>query len=300
MSSEIRKWSDDQQYEAAPIRGLEPSVHLLWMTPDPFGAIAAACRMYEGKPTYSLSEITDDDRQHYWMQARSTHLTAPLEFVKFHFFIEGIDRAFTHQMVRQRTAVYAQESMRFAVKENMAAETPRPPAVAADKHAQEVWDETIEQIANAYNHLVNNGIPAEEARGLLPHAATTRLHYCTDLRALLEHAGNRLCTQAQFHWRKVFMLIAQAISNHDPVGDASEPFWQYQELASGFRPVCFLQGRCPFNAVFDRHCSIKSRVEAFAAEGVPSSQWEQGREGIDPIRPEEWLADPWAARVFNV
>jgi thymidylate synthase (FAD) len=108
MSKEIVKFADDAMHQAAPIQRepgepVRPKVHLLSATPDPLGVIAAACSMYGGKPCYSLADITDEDRKYHWQQAMATHLKAPLEFVHFHFFIEGVTRSFTHQMVRQRT-----------------------------------------------------------------------------------------------------------------------------------------------------------------------------------------------------
>src|SRR4051794_363901 len=120
MANDIVKWSDEAMFEAAPVkrdsRGLvTPVVSLLSATPDPLGSVAAGFRMYAGKPTYSLADITDDERRQYWEESLRTHLKAPWEFIDLHFFIEGVTRSFTHQMVRQRTAVYAQESLRFAV-----------------------------------------------------------------------------------------------------------------------------------------------------------------------------------------
>ena len=316
--TELQRWADAAQFRAAPMKTDGISVHLLWMTPDPLGAIAAACRMYEGHPTYSLHDITDDDRAHYWEQVQKTHLKAPLEFVKFHFFIEGVDRAFTHQMVRQRTAVYAQESMRFAVKDNLAAETPLPPSLhglAEDDPRVVIWQRELLRIQDAYTALVNNGVPSEDARGLLPHATTTRLNYATDLRALLDHAGNRLCTQAQYHWRVVFTQMAQAISHflgddyarqtggHPDDMPIPEREWQFHEVAQMFRPVCYQMGKCPFKADFDRGCTIRERVDAFAAEGVPSSQWHDDswmtseHDHLAAIDPAEWMLNPDAARV---
>ena len=119
MGEEVQKWADQAMFEAAPIEGGTIKVSLLWATPDPLGAVAAMCRMYEGIPTHDLYNVSHQERIKYWDQIQKTHLKAPLESIVFHFFIEGVTRAFTHQMVRQRTAVYAQESMRFAVKENM-------------------------------------------------------------------------------------------------------------------------------------------------------------------------------------
>lgn len=301
-------YADEAMFEAAPMggsgtgtTGTLPSVHLLSATPDPLGAIAAACRMYEGKTTYDLADITDDERKHYWEQANATHLKAPLEFVDLHFFIEGVDRAFTHQMVRQRTAVYAQESLRFAVKDDLAAEASLPPSLQGTlpggqdtgveahgppeaQQARDVWDTTLAEVEAAYHRLVGMGMPAEDARGLLPHCTTTRLNYKTNLRNLLDHAGNRLCTQAQFAWRLVFAQIVQAIRGHHVRGLAGLDGWQWKLIADSavFKPVCYQLGHCPFTADFDRGCTIRDRVQA--------GEWGK-------IDDTEWLADPTAAVV---
>jgi len=325
----IQGWADAHQYDAAPMGAkrdeqgnILPTVHLLWMTPDPLGAVAAMCRMYEGIPTYDMASITEDERRRYFEQVQKTHLRAPLEAIKLHFFIEGVTRSFTHQMVRQRTAVYAQESMRFAVKENMADEISTPPSIAAlakNHPTRQKWDEAIAKASDTYNFLIANGIPAEDARGLAPHATTTRLNYITDLRNLAEHAGNRLCTQAQFEWRIVFMGIVAAIRDygHLPKGSAATSgishnwlaynSWQYKMISDSglFRPICYQLGKCMFEADFDRSCTIRERVTARAEVGSrDSSKWYKpllGRPGDDSykddgIDPAEWMLDPSAAR----
>jgi flavin-dependent thymidylate synthase len=286
MTNEIVKYSDAAMYKAEPME--EPGeikVHLLWMTPDPLGAIAAMCRMYEGFPTYSLSDISHDERVKYWEQVEKTHLKAPLEAVKFHFFIEGVDRSFTHQMVRQRTAVYAQESMRFAVKDNMAAEVRLPPSIPAGTPEAEIFLSTVTDIQTGYDKLIDLGVPAEDARGLMPHATPTRLNYVTDLRALMDHAGNRLCTQAQFMWREVFSKMANAIAGYgdqfDNAGDLSDPSHFYA-ISNKFKPVCYQQGKCPFKADFDRGCTIRERVDAHEKKGTPSNEW-------NDINPAEFM-----------
>lgn len=300
MSTDVTKYQDKAMFTAEPMESNTPKVHLVSATPDPLGAIAAACRMYEGKGTTNLADVTDEERRHYWLQVQKTHLKAPLEFVDLHFFIEGVTRSFTHQMVRQRTAVFAQESMRFAVKDNMAAEAQLPPSLQGtrswleyrahpegaeayptdDKHmARRTWDEQLEAIGGAYNQLVGMGMTAEDARGILPHSTTTRLNYKTNLRNLLDHAGNRLCTQAQFEWRHVFSSLVQAIRSY-----GTEAAWQWQHIADSnvFKPVCFELGHCPFTADFDRGCTIRDRVQAGE---------------FDAIQTAEWLADPTAAYV---
>lgn len=302
---EITNWGDKAMYGSEPMlreneQGVRPSVYLLSATPDPLGAIGAMCAMYEGRVIRDLKELTDDDRRRYWEQVKKTHLKAPLEAVDLHFMIEGVTRSFTHQMVRQRTAVYAQESLRFAVKENLAEEIALPPSIymgtigkpAASKE-QDIWNGAIEHMEGAYQALISMGVPAEDARGLLPHAVTTRLNYKTNLRNLVEHAGNRLCTQAQFEWRFVISAVVGAIRRHrthyarsnNPGHGLSEwdAGWQWKLIADDdlFRPVCFAKGKCPFQADFDRGCTIRERAD---------------RGAFDEIDDSEWLLDPAAAR----
>jgi hypothetical protein len=203
--------------------------------------------------------------------------------------VENVSRAFTHQMVRQRTAVYAQESLRFAVKEEIAA---RPgPLVQGRKDRREVWDKAVDAVWDAYKWLIANGVPAEEARGLLPHDTLTRLNYKTNLRNLADHLGNRLCTQAQFEWRLVGAQIRKAIHQYTAgYGTSNVPGaylssnWQFQLIAASpiFRPVCFEKGRCPFQADWDRGCTIRERMDNGRAEEV---------------RDEEWMLDPTAGWI---
>lgn len=313
---------DKQEFKAEEHSGREPNVTLLWMTPDPLGAVAAFAGMYEGRVVRSLSDLTHEDRMRALENTKATHLRAPLETVKLHFLIENVDRAFTHQLVRQRTAVYAQESLRFAVPEGLP--TSLPPSLEGthdhgfvcrgeftkEERWRALWDRALDDIDETYHQLVADGMPAEEARGLLPHATLTRIQYCTDLRNLLEHAGNRLCTQAQFHWRTVYQQISQCIRNYwIEIRDMYDPGYlddlhagsltkEFGAIADMFKPICYQLGRCPFQASFDRECTIRDRVRRFEAKGIPSDKWETP----DPdfpghhINREEWLADPAAAR----
>lgn len=321
--SEIEKYADKAMYPAAEMQETEPTAHVLWMTPDPLGAIAAACRMYKGIPTYSLADITDEERRDYWKQVQKTELQAPLEFVKIHVFWEGVDRAQTHQAVRQRTAVYAQESLRFAVKEDLGASCSRPPSLSDPSlsHSQrndlnDTWDRALVAVQEAYEALIANGVPAEDARGLLPHAVLTRYNYCTDLRNLAAEAGRRLCTQAQFHWRQAWLSLKEQVRTHGTSmvevpefgtsipalipAESSPNAWQFQLISESqfFKPVCYQLGHCGFKAEFDRGCTIRTRVDALETRGVPSNRWDDPRYvGKLVIDDQEWQADPKAAWV---
>jgi thymidylate synthase ThyX len=356
MSQEIQKWADKAMFSAKPIDVAEgPKVVLLNCNNDPLGTIVAAAKMYKGEYVESLSEVTDEERRFYLEDTRKNVLAAPLEFVNFHFLISGVTRGFTHQMVRQRTATYTQESTRFAVKEDVPVSLPQCLAntlpwdewwdkcfaelfpqgyaeasenegisarqsVVGDYAEQQAskeqiwrreWDWTVEKISQQYKDLVNSGMPAEDARGILPTNLLTRINYNTSLRGLLEHSGLRLCTQAQFEWRLVWTKIKDAIveyggkqgysrTNVDGSHGNGSSAWQFVELASIFKPICYQKGSCQFQSSIDRACTIRERVQKFAELGIPSVRWQnvnQSPYGALQIHDSEWMLDEKAARV---
>lgn len=303
--SEIQRYADAAMFrsEEMPTEGgrVVPKVTLLSMTPDPLGAAAAANMMYRGIVVRNLKDVPDEERRKVLDDMAKTRLTAPLEFIDLHFIIEGVTRAFTHQMVRQRTAVYAQESMRFSVVEGQSwlDRCAVPPSIQDNPGLKLRWATAMNDLQAQYQIMIDAGVPAEDARGLMPHAMTTRLHYKTNLRNLVDHVGNRLCTQAQFEWRSVAMQFAEEIRNY---GEHRQHRWSYEAIANSwmFAPVCYHTGKCEFMASADRFCAIRDRVQAFHENGVPPDQWDARNaaqvKGVRTIFPAEWLADPTAAR----
>jgi len=297
-TTDIVKWADDAMYEAQPMKDTGkkgPQVYLISATPDPLGNLAAGFRMFRGDPVYDIGEISDDERRWAWGESMKSHLKSPWEMIDFLFMLENVTRAFTHQLVRQRTAAYAQESLRFAVKRGMVEEAAIPPSIGGNEQAEGIFMKALADANNAYQGLIDAGIPAEDARALLPHATTTRVLYKTNFRGLMEHAGNRLCTQAQFEWRAVFMGIMKAIKGYHseyyralPEGapefyEVEQSDWQWElisrPVAQTFAPVCYKVGHCVFMSELDRGCTIRERVN-------------EGRFG--DIEVEEWMADPFA------
>jgi flavin-dependent thymidylate synthase len=316
----VVRLADKQQYARTPMpdaarRG--PVVTLIDAPTDPLGTLAVLCGIYTGQVRRSKAEVSDTDRRAALEDMQKTVLSGPLECVQFTFLIEGVDRAFTHQMVRNRFSFFAQESLRFAVAEDWAQEVPLPPALLGrrdDDPAVMVWRRGLNAAEDTYAALVAAGLPAEEARGMLPHAITTRLFWTVSLRTLLQEAGKRTCTQAQFIWRQVFGQVAQALRNRGAnyagmrydcaqadgtVLELSDA-WQYREFARLLRPACYQTGGCAFKAQFDRSCSIRERVDAFERLGVSSEVWHSKDVWADgAIDPAEWLTDPGAARVVE-
>jgi len=327
----VQKWADVAMWPAPEhVDPQRPKVTVSMCTPDPLGVMAMVNAQYTGRNLTSPSQVTDEERRAAWEAATVSELsTTPLEWIQWSINLENVSRAFTHQLVRTRVATYAQESQRFAVKDNIDDAVKLPPSLAGtrpdakfieDCQAEGVdpdinrsqeqswradWDATLRYIQNTYAALVDTGMPAEDARGLLPTNMLTRIHMRVDMKTLLNLAGMRLCTQAQFEWRAVFAALARAIRDYGWASGADGTEWQYGLIADSFRPVCYAAGKCTMKAKSDRHCSIRAQVDAFEKAGVPSSEWHlplyfhddpNNSVRVPPIRPEQWLADPTAAR----
>lgn len=332
---EVSRWADAAMFRSEPMPvsasgRVVPKAYLLNATPDPLGSLAALNAIYTGEVVRGLRMVTDVERREALVEVRKNKLQGPMESINFHFLLEGVTRGFTHQHVRGRRAFYAQESLRFAVVEGeewqeRVAVPPNFESWTVEQKA--AWMEAVDAAESSYKYLVGSGIPAEDARGLMPHAMTTRIHWVCSLRELLYVAGVRLCTQAQFEWRTAMASVVQALREYGRTSDVKTGYsdspdstadgWQFEEIANLLRPICYQEGACGFKAKADRTCSIRERVdfrERYSLDRKDSSKWDRpmiadtvvyGEQSGKPmvatvtspgIDPAEWLADPGAAR----
>src|SRR5262252_6121143 len=159
----VLRWSDPAMYPAAPLAGsgeeVRPTVEVITMTPDPLRVMAAVNEMYRGNPC-SADQVTREMAMAFAADCLKSKIAAPLEWCEVALLISGVSRDFTHQMVRQRTATYAQESMRFAVKDNARYEVVMPPSIAGlpgDSPARAIWEQAVAKVTWSYNALVEHG-----------------------------------------------------------------------------------------------------------------------------------------------
>lgn len=125
------------------------------------------------------------------------------EFADFTFLIQGVSRAFTHQFVRTRQGSYAQQTMRLLnVSEYDFVETSTDPVyIAATSIANR-------HIKLAYNEMVAQGVPIEDARGILPTNIATNIVAKFNLRTLSELCKSRTGGRTQGEYRNVMAAMA--------------------------------------------------------------------------------------------
>ena len=181
------------------------NVELISYTPNPVEAIErAASTCYDSMPTGGKI------MRHCY---KSGHHSV-LEFADFSFKITGVSRALTHQLVRHRMASYAQRSQRYCTEDGFEFVTPR--SIVKDEEALARYNETMETIQMAYEELLARGVPAEDARMLLPNACCTQICVKMNLRALIHFCNERLCTCAQWEIREMARGMVKAVVAVEP------------------------------------------------------------------------------------
>ncbi len=178
------------------------NVELLYHTPDPERAIATAARLcYAPVGAAELMETIPPERVESVLSTimSSGHFST-LEHASYTFAVDGVSRALTHQLVRHRIASFNQQSQRY-VKFTGEVAVVKPQSVAGNEQAEKVFDEAIAAAVDAYHKLLDAGVPAEDARYLLPNAAESKIVITMNVRELLHFFSLRCCNRAQWEIR---------------------------------------------------------------------------------------------------
>lgn len=155
-----------------------------------------------------------------------------LEHVSFTFLISGVSRALSHQLVRHRIGVsYSQQSQRYCEFKN-GFQYVTPETIKGNSEARDKFINIMSNINQTYLDLIELGIPAEDARMVLPNACTTNLTVSLNLRALIHLCQERLCTCAQSEIRRMVRQMAKLITDKIP------------ELKPYLVPKCEMLGYC--------------------------------------------------------
>ncbi len=130
----------------------------------------------------------------------SGHLSIA-EHVTFTFFVHGVSRSLLAQLTRHRIASFSVESQRYVPAEDFHFITPESIRTNGPLHA--AYLEMMESIKGFYLAAVKDGVPKEDARFILPNAASTNLIMTMNAREILHFLGLRECNRAQWEIRKL-------------------------------------------------------------------------------------------------
>ena len=177
--------------------------------------------------------ITDAQMKQFIEERLKTGHASPLEQVTFEFGISGVSRAFSHQFVRHRVGIsFEQQSQRYVTYKE--GEFPYTvPETVKKAGMEDRMDALFGQVAQLYEEMVAAGVPAEDARFLLPNATQTNFKITVNFQSLLHICDLRLCTRAQWEFRKVAALMRSEVMKAVPeLGRYLQP--KCGELRTGY------------------------------------------------------------------
>lgn len=191
----------------------------------------------------AIAAMPEEERQETLDYVFKT-IQAPLEFVDYSFYITGVTRAFTHQLVRHRLASYAQQAQRVGV-EGRAGKGSFDWIATDSAVGDSMYEGTMEWLQEIYAMLIEKGVKPQDARGIIPTNVTTNIAMKLNLRSLGHLMTVRLCERAQGEFQEVARKMrALVLEVH--------PFARRVLL-----PHCLKNGMCLFPAF--NECRLKAK-----------------------------------------
>jgi len=193
------------------------NVTLLQYTPDPEQVVALAARLcYSPISLDALREkLAASDTEAFLNKIMSLGHHSVLEHASFTFGIEGVSRVTTHQLVRHRIASFSQQSQRYVSHKDHFTSI-MPDSIAENEEARQIFAFMSETVHKAYSQLVELGIPAEDARYILPNATETKIIMTMNARELRHFFALRCCQRAQWEIREMAIEMLRLVKHLSP------------------------------------------------------------------------------------
>lgn len=143
------------------------------------------------------------------------------EHCVFTFAIAGISRSCLAQLTRHRIGCsYSVQSQRYVDTRDAAVIMPPSVQEAINNGNAKVmddWNQTIKTIQTVVQNLKEAGIKQEDARFLLPNAASTNLVMTVNLRSLYDLWQKRVVTKgAQWEIRNLVQQMVKEVLDREP------------------------------------------------------------------------------------
>jgi len=163
-----------------------------------------AFSLYKGEfPEGNMTEkpLTQDRAKELIQRALRAGHESVLEHGLFTFDLQGVSRAFTHQLVRHRIASFSQQSQRHVRTDTDGDWYVIPPSFDDDSRRR--FQERMKNVASWYAEESKSGRKIEDARFYLPNAAKTNIAVSMNPRELLHVFKLRCGAEAQWEIRTV-------------------------------------------------------------------------------------------------
>jgi thymidylate synthase (FAD) len=208
------------------------NVKIIGFTPNPEKTAAMAAKLTHSKiKPEDLDKKSEKELQSILKEVMKLGHTSVVEHSCFSFAISDVSRSLTHQLVRHRIASYAQQSQRYVNLNEP--NYVMPPKIAKNRQMKKAYDKTMQEIWVHYNKLLKMGIPAEDARYILPNATCTNIIVTMNARSLLNFFELRCCLHAQWEIRQLANKMLTEVKKVAPI------------IFKNAGPSCKSKGICP-------------------------------------------------------
>ena len=220
---------------------METTVRLLSHTTDPINTLKAiwdASRSNDPIPDPSEKEEHTAEARELFEKILNSGIPVA-ENISFTFLLEGVSISLREQLVRHRIGVKAGERLGVDFIPDLAdstwwAQSMRildmglffeddryiiADTIRENPQALIIYEQQMSDAEDAYNDLLNQGIPKEDARDVIPLGATHRLTWTLNLAALKHIVGKRGCWILQLGlWKPVILgMIEELATKIDPI-----------------------------------------------------------------------------------
>jgi thymidylate synthase (FAD) len=161
-------------------------------------------------------KISREKIREFIAERLKTGHASPLEQIVFWFAISNVSRSLSHQFVRHRIGIsFEQQSQRYVkFKQNKLAFV--LPESWTRAGLDDEFDQLLARTSELYEKALKAGIPAEDARFILPNAAPTNFHVMVNFAEMLHICDIRLCIRAQWEIRRMVALMRAEIKRALP------------------------------------------------------------------------------------
>jgi len=219
-------------------------IYLLSYIPAAEEAVAAAglASLQEVEVPDLVKRISENEVERFWSVARELWLSSVEDFPTIIFYVRGVSRAFSHQLVRHRIAAYIQRSQRYALvgegRSELLAREGELPFIVPPEIVKKGVEQTLHYLRfqlgalHRYRELVSMDVPLEDARFVLTNAFKTALAVWMNAEEIHHVIGLRACFDAQWEMR-AFAYALLALAKH-----------VYPRVFHTAGPYCISRNRC--------------------------------------------------------
>lgn len=199
-----------------------------WLTPDLLGSEAAAVSEMAGRSCYQSFDRPNPSTATaagYVANIINIKHFSVLCHAQVTYYIEGVSRSLTHELVRHRWPAYSQLSQRYV---KIADSLPYviPPLVRDREKLERLLQEASDYAVAAYENLVReiqSELPEasrkqvrEAARAVLPNMTETKIVISANLRAWRDLLEQRLDANADAEIRELARLLLDDLRDYAP------------------------------------------------------------------------------------